>query len=722
MATARKRKIKTGAKLPTPSSRRVMSIRLIISLAAVVLIASSVICVSWVAERHAREALTKEIENRLLLEARNLAFVSIDALLSPFPELTLCPAVKEMQSNRPDLAFLTVLNHEGLIKGHVDLRALDNPFDDLEQYAPVVTELNLAAGEAILGDDEMAVASVPITHPNGKNLGTAIVGMRRSYQENLVLRARQELILFTTALLAVGAILALLLMSHLLRPVDFLREGLERIGRGDLDTPLQVKDRTELGLLADTVNGMAARLKSTQAEMLEKERLDHEMDLAHRMQKSLMPESATSMDNFVIEGSYRAAAEVGGDYYDVFTLPDGRVGLVIADVAGKGMGGCLITSMLAVLIRSLRDKFSSPKSLLVALEETLIDSLEPGVFITIFYGMLDTPTGELTFASAGHSPLLVYRQNSSQVECLRTRGIPVGAWRGGALGKSLEDCKVDLAPGDIAVQFTDGINEAWNSKLKEEFGFKRIEQAIAAMAPLGADAVLKRIQKEVAAWTEPESPEDDQTLLIINWEGAQSKRPQSRHLDTGVTIRKMEPREQLNEMLEDIYHLAIKAEYDQLVLFRQWIESSQELKILSKSDKRLVENSLHEACANIIEHGYKEGNTQDIDIWWLPAGLNMKFITVPENTNSPNKNPINNHKCLGYFIIRDQGVGFAPLNWKPPDFQDPRVRRQGRGFGMHIIYSSMEKVVYIPNTPTGNLTLLRFVPHTQPTEGDVCHV
>jgi hypothetical protein len=106
------------------SQRRIISMRLILSLATVTLIAISVFTFAWVAERNTRETLTSEIEKRLLLEARNLASSSVDVLLSDYPELTLCPLVKEMQEERPDLAFIIVLDHEGKIQGHTDLQAL----------------------------------------------------------------------------------------------------------------------------------------------------------------------------------------------------------------------------------------------------------------------------------------------------------------------------------------------------------------------------------------------------------------------------------------------------------------------------------------------------------------------------------------------------------------------------------------------------------------------
>src|SRR5205814_8410912 len=197
-----------------------------------------------------------------------------------------------------------------------------------------------------------------------------------------------------------------------------------RIGRGDLGTPVRLRDRTELGMLADAVNHMAARLRHAQVELVERERLAHELELARQIQSSLLPSRRRVAGPFVIQGSNRAAQEVGGDYFDFFELPDGQIGLAIADVSGKGLAGCMVMSMLSALLRAYRETEASPAALLATLDERLGETLQPGTFVTMFYGVLDPQRGRLVYASAGHSPLLVYRHDGARAETIRTRGIP----------------------------------------------------------------------------------------------------------------------------------------------------------------------------------------------------------------------------------------------------------------------------------------------------------
>src|SRR5262249_9566551 len=299
-------------------------------------------------------------------------------------------------------------------------------------------------------------------YPNAPQIGRAVVAVRRSYVDSAVAAGRRSQFLFLAGLLAVAVTLGLVLVGWLLRPIDTLRSGLERIGRGDLDTRLEIHDRTELGLLADAVNEMSARLSQARRESTERERLTHELELARSIQQRLLPHGRRVVGGYVLTGAHRAAAEVGGDYYDFIELTDGRIAVAIADVSGKGLAGCLVTSMLSALIRVLHRVHPSPSALLVDLERHLSATLEPGEFVTMFYGLLDLSRGRLTYASAGHTPLLVWRAATGRVEWHPTRGIPVGAVRGGALAKTLEDHTLDLEPGDLMAQFTDGISEAFD--------------------------------------------------------------------------------------------------------------------------------------------------------------------------------------------------------------------------------------------------------------------
>lgn len=720
--------VKPGAKSTRPP--RVISMRVILSVTTVALISASLISFAWLAEGHTRSALVQEMETRLLLEARNLASLSVDALLTEYPELTLCPLVSEVQTGRPDLAFVVVLDHQNRIRGHIDLQELDTEFNlagELTEQTGRSGGPSLKPGERILGNRDLLVAAVPAQHANGRLVGSALVGLKRAYVEEIVARPRQSFLYLTFGLLIAGIAVTLLMMSYFLKPIATLRQGLERIGRGDLDTDIRVKTRSELGQLARNINGMAHRLKESQAEMLEKERLDHEMSLASQIQQSLLPEESLRAGEFECLGANRAAAEVGGDFYDYFPLADGCIGLVVADVSGKGLGGCLVTSMLAVLLRSLRDQHTSPRELLIALENEMRGSLARGTFITLFYGILNPADGKFTFASAAHSPLFVFRARDQKVDEYKTRGIPLGAMKRGILGTTLEDHTIELADGDLILQYTDGLNESWNPGRQEQFGYERIKELILGHVGRGHRALLNSLVSAAEEWARPGRIEDDLTLLTLERcrvpAGADNP---GATLQPGQAIRPSEP--ELDAGLAHAPHLVLPSEMDQLERIRTWIEQDVVLGKLASELKMIVESSLYEICANIIEHGHGNRGGQEIDLWWVSSGGQAHAILSlfpglrTEVTEAADATGATDTHGCGHFLVRDHGEPMKPGAWIPPNLHDPECRRKGRGLGLQIVHSSMKTVEQIPGTPSGNLTLLRFDPLQHLADKETHHV
>lgn len=677
--------------------RPAFGIRIIVTAVAVTITAGAVLVVGSFQERKTREALSGEIESRLLLQARNLALSSSTALLTDFPELTLHPMIKAMEERQPELGLVVVTDHEGRIQGHADSRLLGETSTVLEGFQRVPTSLRLAPGESMLGNGELLAASAPVRHLNGQIIGTAAVGLRRGYVDEIIGASRRQQVFVLSIVLVVGVVTALILMTILLRPVGILRRGLERIGRGDLRTPVKLRDMTEFGMLADSVNAMASKLSQAQQDLVEKERLAHELELAREIQKSLLPSSKMVVDRFVIDGAHEAASEVGGDYYDIFELESGKIGLTVADVSGKGLAGCLVMSMLAALLAAYRDQFESPSLLLAKLDERLGEKLARGSFITMFYGILDPGSGRLTYASAGHLPAFVFRRNSGQVKQACEGGIPLAAIRGGAIVATLRDQTIELRPGDMLIQYTDGMNEAFNASGSTQFGFNRIVDVLGKVAPQGCTAVLDGLRDAVRSWRGEKERMDDETLLVV-----------SREICVPVEVPAPERRESADDGREALLwlesaretgeRLGLRADLDQLHLVREWVSGRREFEGAGVSGVDLLATAVYEACANIAEHGYEQDASREFELWWVPNGSPPGRPASVTGGGQPQ----------GHFIILDHGKPFSAENWVATDFGDPRVWRRERGFGLDIIHRVMSRVVYRPSTPEGNLTLLAF--------------
>lgn len=241
---------------------RTISIRWIVSLAAIALLLVSMVGVGLIAERHTRKVLTSEIEARISVMARNLAALGSSALFTDFPELTLHPIMRRMQDQHPELALVVVVDHENHIKGHVDARVIGSEFIAPENLSPRRTLVECGPTEAMLENPSLLVAEAGITHATGGTIGKALVGIPKSYIDSAVTQARVQQLIVIGVILLVGIALAMILMSVLLRPIGVLMEGIKRIGRGDLDNPIDLRDRTEFGMLAKGLNSMVRELKS----------------------------------------------------------------------------------------------------------------------------------------------------------------------------------------------------------------------------------------------------------------------------------------------------------------------------------------------------------------------------------------------------------------------------------------------------------------------------
>jgi HD-GYP domain-containing protein (c-di-GMP phosphodiesterase class II) len=253
-------------------ARRVISMKVLFSTVTVAIVLLTATGILLVTERNSRLALQQEVESRLVLEARHLALISADALLDDYPELTLCPVVGEMIDRQPQLTLAVVLDHEDRIQGHPDVRQLGKPLPELSGLDEIAPLRALEAEERLLASDAVLAAAVPVRHAAGQRLGTAVVVHDRAAVDAMLASGRRQ-VLATTALMGlIGVLLAVVVVRRLLAPFDQVRSGLERMGRGDLQTPIALRSRTELGRLSDAIDTMASDLARLQEETRAKER------------------------------------------------------------------------------------------------------------------------------------------------------------------------------------------------------------------------------------------------------------------------------------------------------------------------------------------------------------------------------------------------------------------------------------------------------------------
>ncbi len=242
-----------------------LSFRMLVSLSTVTLVAGTTLVLSQLYERRLRETLMEQAETRLLLDARNLAALGTNELLTEYPELTLVPLVRDLRTARPELAKVVVIDHSGRIRGADDPRTIGQDYASRQGLLPLADRSFLNPGETLTAGGGIIEATTPVRHYEEGEIGEVVVDLDMHGIEAQIHAERTTLFKVAAALLAAALLAVIAVMRVLFRPFGDVEQGLVRIGRGDLDAPLKVRGTAELRRLGRTLNEMAAQLKASRA-------------------------------------------------------------------------------------------------------------------------------------------------------------------------------------------------------------------------------------------------------------------------------------------------------------------------------------------------------------------------------------------------------------------------------------------------------------------------
>jgi len=242
----------------------------------------------------------------------------------------------------------------------------------------------------------------------------------------------------------------------------------------------------------------------------EQEAMKRELDIARDVQAGLLPQKRPSIAGLDYDGTCRMAREVGGDYFDFLDLGEGRLGLALGDISGKGVSAALLMASLQAFLRSrARQRVDEPALLVTHVNEALVESTDSSKFATFFYAVYDAAARQLTYVNAGHNPPFLLRAGTSVVSRLRPTGMALGFDAGAVYG----DAKEALASGDLLLAFTDGVTEALN-EAGEEFGEARLAGLLVGNRHLGASELQRRIDAELEAFCGRAPQHDDVTIVV----------------------------------------------------------------------------------------------------------------------------------------------------------------------------------------------------------------
>jgi serine phosphatase RsbU (regulator of sigma subunit) len=408
------------------------------------------------------------------------------------------------------------------------IERIEDPFiQKLERWAGRHFHQNKAT---IFSSDGSHAMFVNITADNDKHsyflkIGVASEGMTGFIHQQLI-----HFALFFLVALFLLRLLGYYFARKIAGPIENLSELSAEVAKGDLSKAAPITTRDEIGELSKNFNRMIEGLREHERIKM----FEFELEKGRRIQKEFLPSSIPQVPNYEIATCFYPAGKVAGDFYDVFTLPDGRIGLVIADVCDKGVGSALYMALFRSLIRVFSNQsttvpaFSTADTALKADAISATDIVqvrglsavaftnnyialnhgEEGMFATVFFGILDPQTGLLFYINGGHEPLLVISSN-----VIKAKLMPTGPAVGMMPDMPFRIQQIKLEPGDILMGYTDGVTEARSPK-DESFTRNRL-QAIIEQPFASASELLERIKTSLFSFIDIAPRGDDVTMLAV---------------------------------------------------------------------------------------------------------------------------------------------------------------------------------------------------------------
>ncbi|MBK9167206.1 MAG: SpoIIE family protein phosphatase [Bryobacterales bacterium] len=309
----------------------------------------------------------------------------------------------------------------------------------------------------------------------------------------------------------IALILAIRVTRRIIGSVDALSIAAHEVGAGNFRHRIEVRDRDQLGKLSASFNEMTESLERLMREREEKLRLERELHLAREIQLSLFRRTMPEIDGVELAATCLPARNISGDLYDVVQLAPHRVGLLCADVSGKGISAALLASTIQTLVRSARQtgEIPPPAEFVARLNEQLCRWIPSNQFVTLFWAEYDTARHVLRFTNAGHCPAFLWGGNGEKPRRLETGGVPIGIF----CGAEYSQAELAVPPGSVLLVYTDGITEAEDPR-GEEFGDERLEQLVNELGKRPAREMIEQIVSTHREWAQAASA-DDVTLLVM---------------------------------------------------------------------------------------------------------------------------------------------------------------------------------------------------------------
>ena len=357
------------------------------------------------------------------------------------------------------------------------------------------------------------IFDTPIFGSDNQEIGRAIVAVRAS---QIVERIKKIYIVFGMSALfaiALSIITSFIVGMRVTKPIKQLIGDMNAVAGGDLSHKTEVRSSDEIGLIADEFNRITKILKTAHENEKNTLKIENELNMAGEIQFNLLPTKLLDINDIDIFAAYQPAKEVGGDYYDLFQIDDTHYGLIVADVSGKGVPGSMVMATTRTILRFVAKSNLSTVDTMIKTNSMVAADIKRGMFVTVFYLVLNVENKTIECSSAGHNPMVIHR-NNGEIELVNPGGIAMGFDKGPVFSKTIKCDEVKLHKGDRVILYTDGIVEAMDHN-NEEYSDQKFYDFIKENSDLDSHGFVRKLLEDVEEHQGSNVQHDDITLLTF---------------------------------------------------------------------------------------------------------------------------------------------------------------------------------------------------------------
>jgi serine phosphatase RsbU (regulator of sigma subunit)/anti-sigma regulatory factor (Ser/Thr protein kinase)/TolA-binding protein len=464
--------------------------------------------------RHASNVLDEFVINEKPV-VESIARLVWDEEDTDFNYLTIGAKVSDFIKGRKEIHKIIVTNLTNFVEYSSDEELFFKEYkmpSNREQPRPNLFSFKNNENEAIYS----FVKDINSSEIGREKVGILYVQVKKETVSSEIAKRRVKDLQVSFFVLLVGLAGTTILVYFVLNPFRKLATWVKDLGSGEVKDEIDFDGGDEVGEIAQAFSEITDKFRKSQKNLAEQERIQKEMQLAQDIQQTLLPSEVPDIEGYQIASYYEAAKHVGGDYYDFVQVDKDTLGIVVADVSGKGVPGSLVMTMIRTALRTEARSMKSASEVLARVNDFVVGDMKKGMFVTLFYVIIDSKKRRINYASAGHNPMILYRQSTKKTYYLNPRGFPVGISLPDPelFKKSIESDTIQLAEDDILLIYTDGITEAMNNS-RELFSEERLLDVVRKSGNLKTEEFVEKLKDEIHSFTEGFEQNDDITLVAI---------------------------------------------------------------------------------------------------------------------------------------------------------------------------------------------------------------